>query len=342
MFSYIFIIIISSLCLICSCTTKKEEVQKKAEKAPVAELIKQANSIFGKIPEKMPGSENDTPELIELGKKLYFDKRLSVNDTISCNSCHNIENKKAGVDNLPTSPGAHGKRGNRNSPTVLNAGFHIAQFWDGRAATLEEQAKMPIINPVEMAMPSEEEGKEVVKKVSSIDDYNELFKKAFPNEPEPLTFDNIAKAIAAFERTLITKDLFDDFLSGKKDALTEEEIEGLELFIKNGCTACHNGPLLGGRMFQKIGTVHPYENKEDLGRFNVTGIESDKYVFKVPSLRNVVLTYPYFHDGRVPTIEEAVKKMAWLQFGKELTEEEVNKIVKFLNTLSDKSRVSSQ
>lgn len=199
-------------------------------------LIDDSKKIFGTIPDKMPGGEVDTPELIQLGEKLYFEKRLSANDTQSCNSCHNVVGKAAGVDNLPTSPGAFGKNGVRNSPTVLNAGFHIAQFWDGRAKDLKEQAKGPILNPVEMAMPS---ASEVEKKIGQIPEYQELFAKAYPDSltkensntltrAQKITYDNITGAIAAFERTLKTQDRFDDFQKGNHKALSIEEQEGLE------------------------------------------------------------------------------------------------------------------
>ncbi|GIX41347.1 MAG: cytochrome-c peroxidase [Leptospiraceae bacterium] len=299
-------------------------------------LRERANQLFKPIPDKMPGFESVTKEQIELGKKLYFDKRLSVNDQQSCNSCHILDNNGPGVDNKPVSDGAlPGKKGERNAPSVLNAGFHIAQFWDGRAKDLVEQAKGPILNPVEMAMPSEEE---VIKKISAIKEYQELFPKAFPEEKNPITYDNLAKAIAAFESTLITKDRFDDFLKGDDNALNKEEIKGLKTFIEVGCIQCHNGALLGGNSYQKMDRMNPYENKKDLGRYNVTKKEEDKYVFKVPSLRNVTLTAPYFHDGSVQTLEEAVRKMAWLQLNKELTDEEVQSIVTFLKALTDKTR----
>lgn len=308
----------------------------KQKDPEIAALRERANQLFKPIPDKMPGFETVTNEQIELGKKLYFDKRLSVNDQQSCNSCHILDNNGSGVDNKPVSDGAlPGKKGERNAPTVLNAGFHIAQFWDGRAKDLVEQAKGPILNPVEMAMPSEEE---VLKKISSIKEYQELFPKAFPEEKNPITYDNLAKAIAAFESTLITKDRFDDFLKGDDNALTKEEIKGLKTFIEVGCIQCHNGALLGGNSYQKMGKMNPYENTKDLGRYNVTKKEDEKYVFKVPSLRNVALTAPYFHDGSVQTLEEAVRKMAWLQLNKELTDEEVQSIVTFLKALTDKTK----
>lgn len=300
------------------------------------ELQAKAKSTFGKLPAKMPGSEKDTPEMVELGRKLYFDVRLSINDTQSCNSCHLLDNKKGGVDNKTTSTGAKGDIGDRNAPTVLNAGFHLAQFWDGRAKDLVEQAKGPILNPVEMAMPSE---KAVVDKLSKIEEYPPLFAKAFPGQKNPLTYQNIAEAIAAFERTLITRDRFDDFMDGNLTALNTEELEGLELFLNTGCIQCHNGALLGGNSYRKTGQINAYENTKDLGRFNVTKNDADKYVFKVPSLRNVALTSPYFHDGQVKTLEEAVTKMAYLQLNVQLEESKARKIAKFLNTLTDKERL---
>lgn len=302
--------------------------------AKTKELMKKGKDMFGTIPESMPGSEKDTPALIELGKKLYMEKGLSQNDSQSCNSCHNVLDKKGGVDNLPTSPGAFGKNGDRNSPTVLNAGFHVAQFWDGRAKDLVEQAKGPILNPVEMAMPDEAT---VVSKISGLEGYKEMFEKAF-GAPDQITYDNIAIAIAAFERTLRTSDRFDDFIKGDAKALSDEEQRGLELFLTVGCNTCHNGPLMGGQMFMKVGVVNPYENTEDLGKYNLTKQESDKYVFKVPSLRNIAITGPYFHDGKVTTLEDAVKKMAWMQLGKKLEDVQVHQLVAFLKSLTDKER----
>jgi len=320
-----------------SCGGKKEgEVMKKLSDAEEQELLTKASSIFGPLPNKMPGSENDTPELIELGKKLYFETKLSVNNKMSCNTCHDINNM-AGVDNKPTSPGTlEGKIGTRNTPTVFNAGFQFAQFWDGRAADLKEQAKGPILNPVEMAMPNE---KEVEKVISSLPEYQELFKKAFPNDKKPITFDNIAHAIAAFERTLVSKSRFDQWITGDKTALTDEEKVGLKNFIEVGCITCHTGPLFGGNLYQKMGLVKPYYNTKDLGRYDVTKQESDKFMFKVAMLRNVELTYPYFHDGSVQKLEDAVKIMADINLGKQLTDEQLKSIVAFLKSLTDPNLV---
>lgn len=306
-----------------------------ADAPDAAALRVKAKAILPPLPEKMPGAEKDTPARVELGRKLYFEKNISSNRTQSCNSCHQVEPGKAGVDSLPTSPGAFGKPGGRNSPTTLNAGFHIAQFWDGRAATLEDQAKGPVLNPGEMAMP---DAKAVIERLNAIPEYATLFKAAFPGEEAPLTYDNFARAVAAFERTLITKDRYDDFVKGDDKALTAAEMKGLDTFINTGCIACHSGSLFGGHMYQKMGLVNPYENKTDLGRFEVTKNEAEKFFFKVPSLRNIALTGPYFHDGKAATLEEAVTQMAWLQMGKKLTPDEVKSIVAFLNSLSDKER----
>ncbi|MDH5717387.1 MAG: cytochrome-c peroxidase [Spirochaetia bacterium] len=301
------------------------------------ELMNKAKETIGVLPDKMPGAENDTPKKIELGKKLYFETKLSITDTQSCNSCHLVDNKKGGVDNTQFSPGAKGSLGGRNAPTVLNAGFHIAQFWDGRAPDLKEQAKGPILNPVEMAMPNEQA---VIDKISSLEDYQSLFKEAYPDSNNPITYDNLADAIAAFERTLITKDRFDDFQKGDLNALSEDELEGLSLFMnKLDCTQCHDGPLLGGNSYEKMGVEKPYKNTKDLGRFDVTKEEDDKYYFKVPSLRNIAITFPYFHDGGAMSLEDAVKTMADIQLNVNLTKEQIDKIVKFLKTLTDKERL---
>ncbi len=306
----------------------------RAELPTATELRSAAVSAVGPIPDKMPGAEKDTPEMRKLGERLFLEKRLSQNNSQSCNSCHPVDNKRGGVDNEPTSPGAFGKRGGRNSPTVLNAGFQVAQFWDGRAEDLEAQAKGPILNPIEMAMPSPAE---VISRLKAAPEYKELFAKAFPTEKEPINYDHVARAIAAFERTLVTHDRFDDWQKGADRALATQELRGLNLFLNTGCTTCHNGPLLGGNQYQKLGLVNPYETG-DSGRFEVTKDESDKQKFKVPMLRNVALTGPYFHDGTQKTLENAAKKMAWHQLGKELADNECADIAAFLRSLTDKAR----
>lgn len=307
---------------------------QQAKKTP-ADLLKEAKAVFKPLPDKMPGSENDTEARIELGEKLYFEKKISINRTQSCNSCHRVDENLGGVDNLPTSKGAEGEFGGRNAPTTLNAGFHITQFWDGRAPDLAAQAKGPVLNPIEMGMPDEASVLERLKEAG----YAESFKKAFPDAEQPLTYDNLAEAVAAFERTLITCDRFDDFLGGDEDALNKRELNGLRLFMKVGCADCHSGALLGGDRYEEMGEASAYANTKDLGRFDVTKKEEDKFVFKVPSLRNIAITGPYFHDGKAESLEDAVKQMGSLQLGEELKERQVKTIAAFLSALTDKERV---
>lgn len=286
---------------------------------------------FAPLPNSAPNSANPTsPAKVALGKDLYFDTRLSKAQDISCNSCHNLDT--FGVDNEPTSPGHKGQRGGRNSPTVLNAALHIAQFWDGRAKDVEAQAIGPILNPIEMAMPSEQA---VLDRLGADPKTVAAFKAAFPEESNPLTYANIGNAIGAFERTLLTPSRFDDFLTGDEHALTPEEKAGGKLFVETGCTACHMGATLGGSMYQKLGLVKEYPTK-DMGRYEVTKKEADRKVFKVPSLRNVVKTGPYFHDGSVKTLNLAVAQMGEYQLGKQLTESQIASIVSFLGSLTAK------
>ena len=298
-------------------------------------LMSRANRFFSPLPETMPGSEDDTPERIALGKKLYFEKRLSINDKQSCASCHILEDGFAGVDNLPTSPGARGEKGTRNSPTVLNSGWQDSQFWDGRAEDLVEQAKGPILNPIEMGMPDE---KTVEQKIQVIAEYQSAFTKAFPNDKPVITYQNIAEAIAAFERTLITPSRFDDFMNGDAAALSEVEQRGLKVFLKVDCNSCHDGKLIGGETYEPLGKENPYENQEDQGIYTLTKNEEDRMLFKVSPLRNVALTAPYFHDGKIETLDEAVRKMSKLQLDVELTDQQVSDITSFLKALTDKKR----
>lgn len=287
-------------------------------------------SAFAALPADVPSPDNPfSDEKIALGRMLFFEKRLSKNHDISCNSCHVLDTY--GVDNQPTSTGHKGQKGARNSPSVYNAALHVAQFWDGRAATVEAQARGPVLNPVEMALP---DAKAVEKVLSSMPEYVDAFKKAFPGDKKPVSFDNMAKAIGAFERKLLTPGRWDKFLAGDKTALTDAEKEGFLKFVETGCTACHNGPAVGGQTYMKLGLVTPWPNDKDLGRFEVTKNEADKLVFKVPSLRNVEKTAPYFHDGSVATLPEAVKLMAKHQLGKELSDADTASIIAFLGTLT--------
>lgn len=299
----------------------------KAEAVTVPPTTK---GLFAPLPEVYASEENPiTDEKIALGRMLYYDTRLSKNHDVSCNSCHDLANY--GVDGKARSPGHKGQLGGRNSPTVYNAGGHVAQFWDGRAKDLEEQAKGPVMNPVEMAMPSEAR---VVETLRSIPGYVEAFQKAFPDEKDPVSFDNMARAIGAFERKLVTPSRFDKFLAGDESALTDEEKEGLNTFVATGCVACHTGAGLGGQGYFKLGQAKPWPNESDLGRFDVTKSDGDKLVFRTPTLRNVEKTAPYFHDGSVATLEEAVKKMAFHQLGKDLSDEDTKSIVTFLGSLT--------
>ena len=331
----ILFIVVISFVYSCSTDSGKKENASAQKQETVDPLMQKAKTLFGTLPKVAETDQYPTSEeLVKLGKKLYFDKNLSKDNTQSCNTCHNLETY--GVDNLPTSPGNDGGLGTRNSPTVLNAAFHATQFWDGRDGTIEDQAGGPILNPVEMAMPSEEV---VVERLSEIDDYNEMFANAFPEETSPLNYPNIQKAIGAFERKLVTPSKFDDYLAGDASALSENEKEGLDLFINSGCITCHIGNVLGGNMFQKFGLYgnyweYTYSEVVDNGRFDVTQNESDKYTFKVPSLRNVEKTYPYFHDGSINDLNEAVVIMAKVELDKDFTEEDASKIVDFLGTLT--------
>jgi cytochrome c peroxidase len=261
----------------------------------------------------------------DLGRMLFFEPRLSKAQKTSCNSCHVLD--QYGVDNLTTSVGHRGQLGSRNSPTVYNAAGYFAQFWDGRAETVEEQASGPILNPVEMALASPEQG---VKVLASIPEYRD----AFPGEAAPLTFANAARAIAAFERRLTTPSRWDDYLRGDQHALTVPELEGLKVFTNIGCMVCHTGEFVGGAMYQKVGIVEPWPDQHDQGRFDVTKQETDRMMFKVPTLRNIAKTAPYFHDGSVPTLEAAVRRMGRYQLGLTLSDREISAIVTWLGALT--------
>lgn len=305
-----------------------------------AALLQKAQGFFAPLPDAPVElrDENEvrnqiTPEKSELGKMLFFEPRLSSSWLVSCNTCHNLG--LAGVDLLPTSVGHHWQKGPRNAPTVYNAVFNSAQFWDGRAANLAEQAGGPIQNPVEMASDPER----VVATLKSIPEYQERFQQAFPDQEDPVSFDNVTMAIEAFEAHLITPgSAFDRFLTGDLEALNEQEQAGLELFIDKGCASCHRGANVGGEGYFKFGVVKAPEAEvlppEDQGRFAVTHIDSDQYLFKAPSLRNVALTPPYFHSGAVNDLGEAVSLMATAQLGTELTPEDVEDITAFLHTLN--------
>lgn len=295
------------------------------------------------LPDQAPVPKNNPTSAakVELGKQLYFDTRLSSTGTVSCNSCHNV--MKGGEDNRATSLGVHGKTGDRSAPTVWNAAFLSAQFWDGRAKSLEEQAKGPMVNPVEMGNPNHDV---VVKRLKQVPGYVGQFKTVFGGA-DPLTIDNVAKAIAAYERTLVTVNSpFDRYVKGDKKALTPAALRGMDLVQSAGCTSCHTGPNFAGPpMSEGKGFFMPfprfesaysakYKLKEDTGRYKVTQSEPDRYMWRVPTWRNVALTAPYFHNGSVKTLDEAVRVMGKTQLNRDLKDGEVKDIVAFLSSLT--------
>ena len=263
-----------------------------------------------------------------LGEKLYFDPRLSKSGAISCNTCHNLS--MGGTDNLTSSIGDHWQRGPINAPTVLNSGMNLAQFWDGRAKDLQEQAGGPIANPKEMAFSHEL----AVRVLDSIPQYRDAFKGVYGKDT--IDIQMVTDAIAAFEKTLVTPDSrFDLWLKGDDTALNDQELKGYQLFKGSGCVACHNGTAVGGNSFQKMGVVEAYKtDSPELGLEGVTKDEADRFKFKVPTLRNVELTYPYFHDGAAKTLEDAVAIMGRIQLGRQFTPDETADIVAFLKTLT--------
>lgn len=302
---------------------------------PQSALMKQAQGLFKPLPTQPPALPDNaaSPAKVTLGKMLYFDPRLSESHAISCNSCHMIG--MGGVDLQETSLGHRWQHGGRNAPTVYNAVFDVAQFWDGRAKDLEQQAGGPLVNPVEMDTTPEH----AVEQLKGIPGYDALFTKAFPGEPDALTFENIRRAIAVFEATLITPDApFDRYLRGDASALDVSQTAGLKIFIDKGCAGCHGGINVGGGMYAPFGVVErPGADilpPEDKGRFAVTKTVSDTYVFRVPSLRNVALTPPYFHSGKVWDLRQAVAIMGSSQLGAQLTDAEVDHVTAFLGSLT--------
>lgn len=289
-----------------------------------------------------PADNPTTPEKVELGRMLFLDPRFSSTGTVSCNSCHNV--MLGGEDNRAVSMGVHGQTGGRSAPTVWNSAFSSSQFWDGRAPTLEDQAKGPVTNPIEMGMGELEEA---MNRVRDIPGYRPYFEKAFPGK-QPMTVENAAKAVAAYERTLITPgSAYDKYVKGDKAALTEQQLRGMNSFASIGCTSCHSGAAFNGPssdpgtgFFMKFPVytdndyVKQYDLMSDTGRFSVTTNVADRNIWKVPTLRNIALTAPYFHNGSVKTLNEAVQVMAKTQLNRDLDEAEAGDIVAFLNALS--------
>jgi cytochrome c peroxidase len=330
--------LVFGFCLLATSFSCKQSGKNQASEAAAKtddSVMQIARTAFKVLPSVSENKDNAlTPSKVKLGKLLYFDTRLSMTGKNSCNSCHNLATY--GVDNKATSTGDAGKQGNRNSPTVFNAALHNMQFWDGRAKDVEEQAGMPILNPIEMAIPHKGF---LIKRLSSIKLYQDMFKESFPNEKKPLNYTNLQKAIGAFERTLLTPSRFDKYIAGDKNAITPDEKAGLKVFFDSGCNNCHYGVGIGGGTMQKFGLVTDYRTltrskMNDEGLKKVTKKKTDKDVFKVPGLRNIAGTYPYFHDGSIASLDTAVKIMGKAQLNKNLSDTDVKRIVAFLNSLS--------
>jgi cytochrome c peroxidase len=300
-------------------------------------LLKQAKSIFGALPHLMTSEKNPiTPEKVKLGKILFYETRISVDGTVSCARCHPIGLYAA--DGLKKSIGNNCKVNPRNAPTILNAAGQISAHWIGNRTDVEDQARQSVVGPPSFGMPSYEA---VENKLREIRGYMDLFKKTFPADNNPITVDNFAKAIGAFERTLVTPSRFDSFLKSDVAALKDQEKRGLKIYMEAGCIMCHFGPYLGGQMYQKFGVFEPYwkytkSEPIDEGRYVVTKNEADKYVFKVPIHRNVEKTPPYFHDGSIDKLEDAVWIMGKIQLGKDLDKTQVEEVVTFLKSLTGK------
>jgi cytochrome c peroxidase len=300
-------------------------------------LITRASQVLGPLPAAMPSTANPiTPEKVTLGKILFYEPRISIDGTVSCSKCHPLALYAA--DGLRKSVGHNCKENPRNDPTVFNAASQISEHWIGNRTSVEDQAKQAVTGPPAFGMPSYDSVEKVLR---AYPQYETLFKAAFPSDKEPVTVDNFAKAVGAFERTLVTPSPFDAFLKGNRDAMTPQQKKGLETFMDQGCVGCHFSPFVGGQMYQKFGLFAPYpqytkSQKVDEGRYAVTKAENDKFVFKVPVLRNAAMTRPYFHDGSVDTLEEAVWIMGKIQLGKDLPKEQVQDIVAFLHALTGK------
>lgn len=315
--------------LLAACGGETTPAEKPVEPPKVDELRAKAGAMFGALPTEMPADGRELSDArIALGRMLYYDARLSKNHDVSCNTCHDLATW--GVDHAPTSTGHKGQKGGRNAPTTYNAAMHLAQFWDGRAKDVEDQAKGPPLNPIEMAMA---DAAAVETTFRSIPGYAEPFKAAFPAAEQPVTFDNLAVAIGAFERKLVTPDPFDKWLGGDDAAITAEQKAGLQTFMDVGCQTCHGGKALGGMMYQKLGLVKPYETA-DRGRAALTGNDAEAFMFKVPSLRNIAETGPYLHDGSIATLDETIRLMGSYQLGKELADDQVKSIATFFDALT--------
>lgn len=312
--------------LVCSASVLAEDNQT---------LLSQAQRLFQPLPKEMGTDEYPVmPERVDLGRKLFFDPRFSLDGTVSCAKCH--QPSLYGTDALSKSIGVKSLNNPRNAPTVLNAALQMASHWRGDRKNVEDQATKALIGPPSFGQP---DFATAIAKIKTISEYAPLFQKAFPKEKDPITAENWGLAIGAYERTLVTPAPFDAYLRGDAKAISPMAQAGLRKFISTGCTTCHNGVGVGGGLYQKFGVMEDYwkatgSKEPDKGRFDVTNNPSDMYVFKVPSLRNVAMTPPYFHDGSVTSLPDAVRVMARVQLGKELSEQDTKEIVTFLNSLT--------
>ncbi len=299
------------------------------------ELISRSKQVFGPLPSTMPSDSNPiTLAKVKLGKILFYEPRISVDGTVSCAKCHPVS--LYAEDGLKKAIGNNCKENPRNAPTIFNAAAQISEHWIGNRKSVEDQAKQAVVGPPAFGMPSYESVEKILK---SSKGYTALFSDAFSGEKDPVNIDNFAKAIGAFERTLVTPAPFDDFMNGNAAALTDQQKRGLKTLLDTGCMTCHVSPYLGGQIYQKFGVFEPYakytkSGKIDEGRFAVTKNETDKFVFKVPVLRNVAMTSPYFHDGSVDKLEQAVWIMAKIQLGKDLSKQQIEDIAAFLASLT--------
>jgi cytochrome c peroxidase len=328
----------AALVVVTACRTRQEsgEVEKTATEGRLipavqdAQLTSSEMAMFAPLPARMdaPG-QTPSDAAIALGRTLYYETQLSDGHDVSCNSCHALNGY--GADGRRVSFGHKGQEGSRNAGTVYNAAGQVAEFWDGRAPNVEEQAKGPILNPDEMGMP---DTNAVLEHLRTAAKYRAAFAAAFPRQANPVTYENVGRAIGAFERGLVTPSRWDTYLKGDTAALTAQERRGAKTFIAAGCTTCHAGAYIGGQSFQKVGLVRPWPNTADSGRISVTKAPSDLYVFKVPVLRNVEKTGPYFSDGSVGSLDSAIVLMGRYQLGAALSNAQVGDIHAWLHSLT--------
>ena len=332
-YRYLLFILIAIIYTSCGENTQKKE--KRLDEKTEQNIHRLAKSYFTPLPkiewDKMTAERK---KMIEIGKKLFYDKRLSGDQNVNCASCHDIA--KYGVDNLPVSPGDKNQFGTRNTPTVLNAYLQYAQFWDAHARTVEEQCVGPIFGNFEMDMP---DTTTLISRLEKDAYYSKAFAEAFPQADTSITIETIKRAIGAFERTLVTPGPFDKYLKGDLSAISTKAKMGIKSFADNGCIPCHSTSLVGGEMAQKFALYGYYwdytnSNHIDKGRYIRTGDTGDKFVFKVPTLRNVAKTFPYFHDGSVEKLEDAIKIMGMAETNIQMKQEDVDNIHAFLNSLT--------